>query len=141
MTTAAMMPRAKLVGGPTMAILNSSFGLSGSVVGDETPPKMKSVMLATERPRRLATRSEISWRRTERKEASCERRRGPTFCLGPVIVGVDLAEEALAEPVDKEAEDGEPAPVDENIDAGDAANLYRTQDDSSWRCACFPFIA
>ena len=48
------------MGGPTMAILNSSFGLSGSVVSDETPPKMKSVMLATERPRRLATRGERS---------------------------------------------------------------------------------
>ena len=90
-----------------MAILNSSFGLSGSV-DDETPPKMKCDVGDGEAEALGHEGSEISWRRTERKRGRCERRRGPTFCLGPVIVGVDLAEEALAEPVDKEAEDGEP---------------------------------
>ena len=46
--------------GPTTATKNSSPGVIGSEVRFETPPKMKSVMLSTLRPRVRATSEWLS---------------------------------------------------------------------------------
>ena len=72
------------VRGPTMAITNSCWGVSGSRWMFDTPPKRNRVMLRTGTPRALATREcASSWANTEAKTSSAATRASPHWTPAP----------------------------------------------------------